>query len=182
MSTLFPPRPARDEAALPPVRLLPCHATAAERRLARFPQHFAADQGRAVPVAEDQLHRFTQVMLLGECGDERLPRHSQFFDIVDGRDERVVGYVWTGGNNFGFGTTLYLRHLLIDPPYRRRGYATATLRAMQQLAAACSAVSGLALAVVPGNATAERLYRRVGFTDFARMMFLRTLAPGAIET
>lgn len=166
----------------PPVLLRPCDPAERDRRVARFVEHHVSDLARLPLAAPDQLMRFTRAMVLADCGDDAVPRHSHFFDIVDARTDTAVGYLWTTGQNFGFGTTLYLRHLLVDPPHRRQGFATAALRALARLTSDCAAVSGLALAVTAGNGAAERLYDRLGFRPFSRLMFLRTLPPGASET
>lgn len=166
----------------PPVQLRPCATERLPEWLARFTDRHVDDLSRLRLAAPDQLRRFTRAMLLAECDDTPAPRHSHFFDIVDVRDDRVVGGLWTSGHNFGFGTTLYLRHLFVDPEFRRRGYARAALRTLAGLGADCHALSGLALAVHDGNHAAESLYRGLGFRPFARLMFLRTLAPGDVQT
>jgi ribosomal protein S18 acetylase RimI-like enzyme len=168
--------------ASPPVRLQPAGPDTIARRLRAFVRHHADGLEAESLGCRSELERFGRAMLLAECGDADTPAHSHFFDIVDGGDDTTVGYLWTTGHNFGFGTMLYLKHLLVDPPYRRRGYASSALRTLADLTAACSAVTGLALAVMPGNEPALRLYERLGFRVFGHLLCLRTLAADGIQT
>jgi ribosomal protein S18 acetylase RimI-like enzyme len=164
------------------VRLVPSAGHEVERRLGAFIGHHVADLYSMALAPPEELARFSRAMLLADCDDDAMPRHSHFFDIVDDASGRIVGYVWTSGNNFGFGTTLYLKHLFVDPPHRRQGYAAAALHVLARQARECAQISGLALAVTPANRAAVALYRQLGFADFSHLMFLRTLPPGATET
>jgi ribosomal protein S18 acetylase RimI-like enzyme len=164
------------------VRLMPSAGHEVDRRLGAFVGHHAADLSSMALGPITQLARFSRAMLLAECDDDAQPRHSHFFDIVDDESGRTVGYVWTSGHNFGFGTMLFIKHLLVDPPHRRQGYASSALRLLARQSRECPHVSGLALAVVPANHAAASLYRQLGFAAFSHLMFLRTLPPGALET
>lgn len=65
------------------------------------------------------------------------------------------------------GVTAMLDELYIDGPQRGRGLGTATLRFLRREARKAGLVR-LFLEVVPGNAGAERLYRRTGYRTTGR--------------
>ena len=153
---------------------------------AEAPEALAADPTPAAPPEADgegSVDLDVEVAAGPHADADAVPeRRSHVFDVVDAERGAIVGYLWTSGHNFGFGTKLYVRHLFIDPPWRRRGSGESALRTLARLTAACHAVSGLALAVSPANQAAARLYARVGFRPFSRLLYLRTLPEGLTET
>lgn len=175
--------PGRSSVTERRVRLVPADLAAVQRRLEAFPGCLAEDLEPLGLASAWDLRRFTRALLLGEREhrDDGTPAHSNFFDIVDVDRSERVGYLWTTGQNFGFGTTLYVKHLLVDPPYRRRGYGRAALRTLAALTSTCRSVSGLALTVAPANQAAHALYRTAGFRSFGQLLFLRTLPAGVSE-
>ena len=96
--------------------------------------------------------------------------------------EPVRGQVWVvlvAGSPAGYaitcngfsveygGVTAMLDELYIDGAQRGRGLGTATLRFLRREARKAGLVR-LFLEVVPGNAGAERLYRRTGYRNTGR--------------
>jgi [ribosomal protein S18]-alanine N-acetyltransferase len=79
--------------------------------------------------------------------------------VAVGDDGRVCGYVVV----VGAGETADLRRIAVTPPWRRRGVASALLRACD-----LSAYQRVLVEVRADNAPALAFYRRHGFAEVAR--------------
>ena len=88
-------------------------------------------------------------------------REHHLFTIMDSTGKQAVGVLWLGVNprmqDAGF-----IYDLEIDEPFRRQGYATAAMKALEEKARQLG-MAKLALHVFGHNAKARSLYEKLGY-------------------
>jgi ribosomal protein S18 acetylase RimI-like enzyme len=82
---------------------------------------------------------------------------------------RPVGMVWYAARPSGTGETLFIYDIEIEPEFRRKGHAEATLREVERIARARGARS-VSLHVFGDNIGAIALYEKLGYLTTNRMM------------
>jgi len=91
----------------------------------------------------------------------------------------AVGNAWVGpdpGGAAGSAGSAWLYDINVFEPHQRRGYGTAILAAVEDLAAA-EGLTALGLNVVGDNAAAIALYRRSGYDVASMVMRKRAISP-----
>jgi ribosomal protein S18 acetylase RimI-like enzyme len=100
-----------------------------------------------------------------------------FFHIVDAATGQRVGAIWFAERDGGQGPIGYLCDIVVDAPYRGRGYGTAAMRQLEQVAAA-RGLGLICLDVFAENTIARHLYEGLGY----QVMQTYTSADGERET
>ena len=82
--------------------------------------------------------------------------------VVDPERDEQVGMVWytTGGQ--GARPSLFICDLVIDPPFRRQGYGTQVLQALEEIARQRGAAA-VTLHVFGHNLAARALYEKLSY-------------------
>ena len=101
--------------------------------------------------------------------DELLPQgldteNQYLYAIVDGTSGAKVGTIWFMETQRQSGRRAYLCELLIDEGYRRQGYGTQAMRAVEQEVRALG-IDRIALHVFGHNHPARALYEKVGYEE-----------------
>jgi ribosomal protein S18 acetylase RimI-like enzyme len=123
---------------------------------------YAAASGAADPVSLAAAERYAgeaHARLLPQGG--RTPGHH--FRRIVAADGATVGHLWLHAD----GANAFLYDITIEPEQRRRGFAIAALRRVEELARASGCVS-LGLRVLTANAAAVALYAKAGFVEASR--------------
>jgi ribosomal protein S18 acetylase RimI-like enzyme len=94
--------------------------------------------------------------------------------IADKTTGDAVGHVWYCVESTKAGPRLFIADIGIDEPHRRKGYATATLKALEGEAAVGGAGS-IRLHVFGDNAAARGLYAALGYRE-TNVQMVKTLA------
>lgn len=91
--------------------------------------------------------------------------------VVEDATGRMVGTAWLGLDEPGTGTpdVAWLYDITVVPAYRRRGYATAILGAVEEIARQAGAVR-LGLNVFGASTPAIALYRSCGYEVVTQQM------------
>lgn len=97
--------------------------------------------------------------------------------LVATAGDEIVGAVMAGFD----GTRGWMHHLAVAPAWRRRGVATALVRAAEAGLRRLGCPK-LNLQVVPENAGVVAFYRRLGFEVEARISMGRRLEPASVES
>lgn len=96
--------------------------------------------------------------------------------VHDARGGEEVGSVWFAIRETGAGRVVWVYDVEIFDQFRRRGFATSTLDAVQQRARELGA-GRVELHVFGHNAAARRLYERLGFVPTSIVMSRRLDEP-----
>jgi RimJ/RimL family protein N-acetyltransferase len=108
---------------------------------------------------------------------EGLRTHDHFLvTLRAGTPETRVGELWYTVRREGLVTALWVYWIGIDPAHRRKGYATETLRALEDEARRFGA-DRLQLHVFGANAPARSAYRAAGFEE-SNVIMTKRLRPG----
>lgn len=83
-------------------------------------------------------------------------------EILDAPGETTIGYLWFAVVDAPSGRTVYLYNIRVLPEFRGQGHAKAAMEQLEVQAAALGAAA-IALHVFALNATAQALYRAVGY-------------------
>lgn len=89
--------------------------------------------------------------------------------IVDSSTDARVGEAWYTTERQGGTVQFWVEWISIDPPFRRRGYATAALRRLEEEARKLGATR-IGLLVWEDNPGAVELYRKLGYSTASRNM------------
>ncbi|MDH2906141.1 MAG: GNAT family N-acetyltransferase [Methanomassiliicoccales archaeon] len=106
-------------------------------------------------------------VLSKEAFDQLLPQgldteHQHLYSIVDEASRNKVGMVWIGVKDRSPVPGAWIWDIIIYEQYRRRGYATETLHALDRLLQTMN-IDSLSLHVFGHNAGALSLYEKNGF-------------------
>jgi ribosomal protein S18 acetylase RimI-like enzyme len=91
------------------------------------------------------------------------PKDVHLFTIVDPALGSRVGIIWFGMHEEGPELTAFVEDFLIHEEFRRRGYGTQSLLALERKVRELG-VEAISLFVQAHNQAAERLYARAGFS------------------
>lgn len=149
---------------------------------------FEASLARAIPRhAADSVRRglWTEALSIEASRrefDELLPAGIDtpghfFCAIVDAVDGTVVGETWYSIEAKGGKLQFWVDWIGIEPPHRRRGYATEVLRQLEEKAKVEGA-ERIGLGVAHDNDAARALYSKVGYVTW-RSQMLKELKTGA---
>jgi ribosomal protein S18 acetylase RimI-like enzyme len=84
------------------------------------------------------------------------------FEITELSATAIVGMIWITVVTRGNSKTAFVYQVRVEPEFRRRGYATAALRALEDIARELGA-SSIGLHVFEHNPGAQALYRSLGY-------------------
>jgi ribosomal protein S18 acetylase RimI-like enzyme len=101
--------------------------------------------------------------------------HQHLGNILEVRSGLRVGEVWYSAEEQGGSLQFWVEWIWIEPEFRRRGYATAALTALEEEARRLGATR-LGLDVWTDNPPAIELYRRLGYSP-ARVSMVKPLGP-----
>lgn len=99
----------------------------------------------------------------------------QFRHVVDEPTGERVGETWYTVRSRGPVVDFWVDWIWIEPPHRRRGLATATLRRLEEEAVRLGAVE-VGLNVFADNPGAMRLYEKLGYAPMS-FHLLKRLGP-----
>ena len=121
--------------------------------------HYTAERALADHIPHAEAEQFVRRQF-----DDALPKGIEtighhFFRIVDAVTAVDVGIAWLRLNKAT--REAYLNNVTVSPEHRRKGYASAALQAIVELARA-EGCTVLALNVFAPNEAAQRLYRKFG--------------------
>lgn len=91
------------------------------------------------------------------------------YEIREESTDAAVGFLWFALAGTGEARSAYVYNILVKPPFRRRGHATAALSWLEQFADA-RGVTGIRLNVFAHNPNAQALYRTLGYEVTAMTM------------
>ncbi|ASU39798.1 hypothetical protein hmeg3_16925 [Herbaspirillum sp. meg3] len=94
--------------------------------------------------------------------------------LQDEESGASVGQIWFGEVTEDNETSAFLYDLMIDPAYRRRGFAAAALELLQE-EVKLRGLGSLSLNVFAHNEAAQALYRKAGFIA-SEITMVRTLS------
>lgn len=144
------------------IELIPVTAEAFEQVLKKSIQGFA-DEAVAVgrwPVTDAFVH--AKQIIEDELPDGMYTEHHEFFHICDSNEQRQVGHLWLETTFQDNLPTLFVSDIEIESPYRRKGYAEATFKALELLAKNRN-INRICLHVFQPNKAAQTLYQKLGF-------------------
>ena len=98
-----------------------------------------------------------------------------FCHVVDPKNGERVGAIWWFEDREGSSPRAFVYHILVEPRWRRRGYASAALTEVETQARALGMVA-VGLHVFAHNPEAVRVYERLGFRT-ASLNMLKLLQP-----
>jgi mycothiol synthase len=128
----------------------------------------AASRGLSVPEAEATAERnIAQALWRGAATPGQLVRTA----VGDGG---VVGWIWVSMSGIAVPGMAWICDIVVDPPFRRQGIGGAIIAAAERELVELGEAR-LGLNVYGHNATAIRLYERLGF-DVIRQVRARSLA------
>ena len=138
-------------------------------RLSVLLHGYSANKAKARRIPLDRARADAEQQIKGLLPDGvRTEGMLLFAAEVDGEE---VGWIWIGlpGTGGGDAEVAWLHEVLIDPPYRGRGYGRAIIQAAERELAR-RGVAELGLNVFGDNTVARRLYESLGFEVAAQQM------------
>ncbi len=94
--------------------------------------------------------------------------HNDFYHLREVEGHTLVGRLWTTLDLVPV-RSLYVSEIMIYQAHRRKGYATAAMKAVEEFAIEAGCVS-ISLNVFAPNKPARRLYEKVGLRVVSRQM------------
>jgi len=145
------------------VRLVPMKPDEFRAFYDRNVRDYASDMIRADQATpENALEKSEEEMVKLLPQGQETPNH-QFLSVISEPGETRAGEVWYALQDYPAGRELFVYWLGIAEPYRRKGYATATVHSLEALAKK-EKVRRVALAVFGNNREAQMFYDRLGFS------------------
>lgn len=101
-----------------------------------------------------------------------------FYSIEETTRGETIGMIWVGIQDHGEGRQAFIYDFLIDEPFRRQGYGTQALRALELTVAELGADT-IGLHVFGHNHAARALYEKAGYvtTNVYMQKILKRGAP-----
>jgi ribosomal protein S18 acetylase RimI-like enzyme len=154
------------------IALVPMNAEEFPAYMAEAVCAFARDK-----VESGQWSHGSSLRLAQEGFDELLPQglatpNHHLFTIRDSATRASVGVLWFAVQQRAGENVAYVYDVLVDPKFRRSGYATQAFAALEAQAAS-HGLSGVALHVFGHNSAARALYGKLGFVPTGINMFKR---------
>jgi ribosomal protein S18 acetylase RimI-like enzyme len=107
--------------------------------------------------------------------DGRATPDHRFHNVVDATSGAWAGEVWTVVETKGGKTHVWVDWIWIEPAFRRRGFATETLRRIEE-SAIREGAERIGLYVVLDNPEAFALYSKLGYRPYSQEM-TKSLGP-----
>ena len=117
-----------------------------------------------------------------EVFDELLPQGIDtpghyLYQIIDEWDEVPVGVIWIAERERAGQAGAYIYDVFIKPEYQSKGHASRAIRAVEDKALELG-LPGIGLHVFGHNATARRLYEKLGYEPVNVFMYKRLVSSG----
>jgi len=144
------------------VRLVPMEQAHFEAYLKEAIPSYADDQVRAgnwhvSNTVERAKEAYTALLPDGLASEKQ-----HLFSVLDGESGAQVGMIWFMVNEQAARPTAFVCDLLIQEPYRRKGYGTETMEALEGKVRELR-LERIALHVFAHNAPARALYAKMGY-------------------
>ena len=125
-------------------------------------ESFAQDQIRVGNWARSEVAQKGKELLGELLPDGPNTEGHVFLQIVEDRTGHTVGRIWFSERDGGQEKVGLVCNIVVDEPYRGRGYGKAAMLRLEQRAAAMG-LGLICLDVFAGNRIARKLYERLGY-------------------
>ena len=137
-------------------------------------QHYARDKVDAGVWSPEEAPRRAAADIDGLLTEGTETRDHFLYTVHDVRSGEEIGTVWFALRETGAGRTVWVYEIEISDRFRRRGFATRTLEAVERRARELDA-DKVELHVFGHNAAARALYEKLGYAPASITMSKRLL-------
>lgn len=146
------------------VRLVPMDEAVYETFLEWAVSDYAQEQVKAGTWKQEDARQLAEQAFESLLPEGLSSPNQYLYALVDETLDRQVGFLWYGLRDGDKDRFVALYEIVIFEPYRRQGYGTGSLRALEQQVKE-SGVRNIVLHVFGHNEAARALYKKLGYVE-----------------